>query len=137
MQHSSSHRRRKKQRSNLSPKLRTVEVNRSYNGFGFTISGQQPCILSCIVPNSPADLAGLRAGNFLISVNSTNVSKLHHEAIVQLIGNSCGTVRLQIAENYFSDSSDDENSVHSGQTSISTVHTTPTNRRFSSHHKTR
>lgn len=134
MQHSSSQRRRKKQRSNpnVTPKLRTVEVNRSYNGFGFTISGQQPCILSCIVPNSPADLAGLRAGNFLISVNSTNVSKLHHEAIVQLIGNSCGTVRLQIAENYFSDSSDDEQqSVTSS--SVSTILTTPTNRRFSSH----
>lgn len=108
MHHHHHHRRRKK-RPNYG--TRTVEVIRGYNGFGFTISGQQPCILSCIVANSPADQAGLRAGDFLISVNGLNVSKLPHEAVVQLIGNSLGTIRMQIAENYFSDSSDEENAV--------------------------
>lgn len=99
------HRRRKKRPSYG---IRTVEVNRGFNGFGFTISGQQPCILSCIVANSPADLAGLRAGDFLISVNGLNVSRLPHEAVVQLIGNTCGTIKMAIAENYYSDSSDDD-----------------------------
>ncbi|XP_055695239.1 regulator of G-protein signaling loco [Lutzomyia longipalpis] len=99
------HRRRKK-RPNYG--TRTVEVCRGINGFGFTISGQQPCILSCIVNNSPADLAGLRAGDFLINVNGLNVSKLPHEAVVQLIGNSSGSIRMTIAENYFSDSSDED-----------------------------
>lgn len=98
-------RRRKKQRPSYGKRL--VDVCRSMNGFGFTISGQQPCILSCIVPNSPADTAGLRTGDFLISVNSMNVSKLPHEVVVQLINDSVGTIRLAIAENYFSDSSDD------------------------------
>ncbi|XP_059612017.1 regulator of G-protein signaling loco [Phlebotomus argentipes] len=105
------HRRRKKRPSYGT---RTVEVCRGINGFGFTISGQQPCILSCIVSNSPADLAGLRAGDFLISVNGLNVSKLPHEAVVQLIGNSSGSIRMTIAENYFSDSSDeDQVTIHS------------------------
>ncbi|GAB0088618.1 Regulator of G-protein signaling loco [Sergentomyia squamirostris] len=106
------HRRRKK-RPNYG--MKTVEVCRSQNGFGFTISGQQPCILSCIVSNSPADVAGLRAGDFLISVNGLNVSKLPHEAVVQLIGNSSGSIRMTIAENYFSDSSDEDqiNNTHS------------------------
>lgn len=99
-------RRRKKQRPSYGKRL--VDVYRSVNGFGFTISGQQPCILSCIVPNSPADTAGLRTGDFLISVNGTNVSKLPHEVVVQLINDSIGTIRLAIAENYFSDSSDDD-----------------------------
>lgn len=98
-------RRRKKQRPSYGKRL--VDVYRSMNGFGFTISGQQPCILSCIVPNSPADTAGLRTGDFLISVNGTNVSKLPHEVVVQLINDSVGTIRLAIAENYFSDSSDE------------------------------
>lgn len=102
-------RRRKKQRANYGK--RTVDVCRSVNGFGFTISGQQPCILSCIVPKSPADLAGLRAGNLLRSVNGLNVSKLQHEVVVQLINDSVGTIRLAIAENYYSDSSDDESNV--------------------------
>lgn len=98
------HRRRKKR-----PNYGSIEVSRGEHGFGFTISGQQPCILSCIVPNSPADLAGLRSGDFLISVNGLNVSKLPHESVVQLIGSSSlGTIRLAIAENYYSDSSDDD-----------------------------
>lgn len=99
--------RRRKKRPNYG--TRTVEVRRGYNGFGFTISGQQPCRLSCIVSNSPADQAGLRAGDFLISVNGLSVSKLPHETVVQLIGNSFGSIRMQIAENYYSDSSDEEN----------------------------
>lgn len=102
-------RRRKKQRANYGK--RTVDVRRSVNGFGFTISGQQPCILSCIVPKSPADLAGLRAGDLLRSVNGLNVSKLPHEVVVQLINDSVGTIRLAIAENYYSDSSDDDSNV--------------------------
>lgn len=99
-------RRRKKQRPNYG--RRTVDVCRSLNGFGFTISGQKPCILSCIVAESPADLAGLHAGDFLISVNGQNVSKLPHEIVVQLINDSVGTIRLTIAENYYSDTSDEE-----------------------------
>ncbi|XP_061501063.1 regulator of G-protein signaling loco isoform X2 [Anopheles gambiae] len=107
-----AHRRRKK-RSNYGN--RTVEVNRGSNGFGFTISGQQPCILSCIVAGSPADLAGLRAGDFLISVNGLNVSKLPHESVVQLIGTTHGTIRMAIAENYYSDSSDEDILFHGAQ----------------------
>uniref|UniRef100_A0A1I8Q564 Regulator of G-protein signaling loco n=1 Tax=Stomoxys calcitrans TaxID=35570 RepID=A0A1I8Q564_STOCA len=99
--------RRRKKRPNYG--TRTVEVRRGYSGFGFTISGQQPCRLSCIIPNSPADQAGLRAGDFLISVNGLNVSKLPHETVVQLIGNSFGSIRMQIAEHYYSDSTDEEN----------------------------
>ncbi|KZC06006.1 PREDICTED: regulator of G-protein signaling loco [Dufourea novaeangliae] len=98
--------RRKKKRVNYG--VRTVEVLRGTKGFGFTISGQQPCILSCIVPGSPAESAGLRAGDYLVSVNGHNVSKLPHDDVVQLIGRSKGILKLQIAENYYSDSSDEE-----------------------------
>lgn len=98
--------RRRKKRPNYG--IRTVEVMRGPNGFGFTISGQQPCILSCIVANSPADQAGLRAGDFLISVNGVSVSKITHDAVVNLIGNSVGPIKMTIAENYYSDSSDEE-----------------------------
>lgn len=98
--------RRRKKRPNYG--VRMVEVNRGKNGFGFTISGQQPCILSCIVPGSPADLAGLRAGDYLVAVSNQNVSKLLHDDVVQLIGGCQSALRLQIAENYYSDSSDEE-----------------------------
>lgn len=107
-----NHRRRKK-RPNYG--IRTLDVSRGLNGFGFTISGQKPCILSCIVANSPSDRIGLRAGDFLISVNELNVSKLPHEDVVQLIGNSTGTIRMSIAENYYSDSSDEGNFINQSQ----------------------
>ncbi|KAF5304885.1 hypothetical protein FQR65_LT00769 [Abscondita terminalis] len=98
--------RRRKKRPNYG--IRTVEVMRGPSGFGFTISGQQPCILSCIVSNSPADQAGLRAGDFLISVNGMSVSKSTHDSVVNLIGNSIGPIKMTIAENYYSDSSDED-----------------------------
>lgn len=98
--------RRRKKRPNYG--IRTVEVCRGKNGFGFTISGQQPCILSCIVPNSPAEQAGLRPGDYLIAVCGQNVSKVPHDDVVQLIGNCHGILKLQIAENYYSDSSEED-----------------------------
>ena len=100
------HNRRKKKRVNYG--VRAVELVRSSKGFGFTISGQQPCILSCIVSGSPAENAGLRAGDYLVAVNSHNVGKAPHDDVVRLIGHSKGILRLQIAENYYSDSSDEE-----------------------------
>ncbi|PRD27266.1 UNVERIFIED_CONTAM: Rgs12 [Trichonephila clavipes] len=99
------HRRRKKRPSYG---VRTVEISRGKNGFGFTISGQAPCILSCIITGSPAEKAGLRPGDFLIAVNGQNVSKAPHDDVVRLIGNSSGVLKLQIAENYYSDSSEEE-----------------------------
>ncbi|KAJ8875486.1 hypothetical protein PR048_023381 [Dryococelus australis] len=98
--------RRRKKRPNYG--IRTVEVSRGKNGFGFTISGQQPCILSCIVAGSPAERAGLRPGDYLVSVNGQSVSKVPHDDVVRLIGASSGALRLQIAENYYSDSSEDD-----------------------------
>ncbi|XP_012287001.1 regulator of G-protein signaling loco isoform X2 [Orussus abietinus] len=100
------HNRRKKKRVNYG--VRAVELLRGTKGFGFTISGQQPCILSCIVPGSPAENAGLRAGDYLVSVNGHSVSKAPHDDVVRLVGRSKGVLRLQIAENYYSDSSDEE-----------------------------
>lgn len=103
------HNRRKKKRVNYG--VRSVELVRGSKGFGFTISGQQPCILSCIVPGSPAENAGLRAGDYLVAVNAQNVSKIPHDDVVRLIGHSQGVLRLQIAENYYSDSSEEEGSI--------------------------
>ncbi|CAH1394084.1 unnamed protein product [Nezara viridula] len=98
--------RRRKKRPNYG--VRTVEVKRGQNGFGFTISGQHPCILSCIVAGSPAESAGLRAGDYLVAVEGQSVSKVPHDDVVRLIGCSNGVLKLQIAENYYSDSSDDD-----------------------------
>lgn len=103
------HRRKKKKRANWSRNIRNVHLEAIEGKFGFTISGQQPCILSSIVRNSPADLAGLKSGDFLISVNGQSVWQRDHEEIVCLIGASeSNQIRITIADNYFSDSSDED-----------------------------
>ncbi|CRK99790.1 CLUMA_CG013098, isoform A, partial [Clunio marinus] len=103
------HRRKKKKRANWSRNIRNVQLEAIEGKFGFTISGQQPCILSSIIRGSPADLAGLKSGDFLISVNGYSVWQKDHEEIVALIGASQGNqIRITIADNYFSDSSDED-----------------------------
>lgn len=88
--------------------IRTVELTRAQLGFGFTLSGQGPCILSGIVASSPAARAGLKAGDHVVAVNGKNVARSRHDDVVALIGNSTGLLKLQIAESYCSNSSSDE-----------------------------
>ncbi|XP_058804018.1 regulator of G-protein signaling loco isoform X2 [Phymastichus coffea] len=91
-------------------KRRTVQLVRGDKGFGFTISGQQPCILSAIEPDSPAELAGLRTGNVLVAVNGHCVTTAFHDDVVLLIGRSHGLLKLRILTEVTddSDSSDDD-----------------------------
>ncbi|KAG5680660.1 hypothetical protein PVAND_010154 [Polypedilum vanderplanki] len=106
-----AHRRKKKKRPVFSymRNIRSVFLQADDEGkFGFTLSGQQPCILSSIVKNSPADNANVKSGDFLISVNGKSVWHKSHEEIVELIGTSEYRIRITIADNYFSDSSDEE-----------------------------
>ncbi|KAM8842637.1 regulator of G-protein signaling 12b isoform 1-T4 [Synchiropus picturatus] len=79
-------------------RIRAVEVARGRTGYGFTLSGQSPCVLSCILKGSPADYVGLRSGDHILSVNDINVSKASHEDVVKLIGRCSGILKLVIAE---------------------------------------
>ncbi|XP_055290113.1 regulator of G-protein signaling 12 isoform X3 [Moschus berezovskii] len=80
------------------PRLRSVEVARGRAGYGFTLSGQAPCVLSCVLRGSPADLVGLRAGDQILAVNEINVKKASHEDVVKLIGKCSGVLHMVIAE---------------------------------------
>ncbi|KAJ3614599.1 hypothetical protein NHX12_018170 [Muraenolepis orangiensis] len=79
-------------------RVRAVEVARGRAGYGFTLSGQSPCLLSCILKGSPAEYVGLRPGDQILDVNHINVSKASHEDVVKLIGRCSGVLRLVIAE---------------------------------------
>ncbi|TKS92739.1 Regulator of G-protein signaling 12 [Collichthys lucidus] len=76
--------------------LRGVEVIRGRAGYGFTISGQRPCLLSGILEGSPADLVGLKQGDYIVSINGTDVSTALHETVVQLIGSCKGPLRMVV-----------------------------------------
>ncbi|KAM9314312.1 regulator of G-protein signaling 12b [Pholidichthys leucotaenia] len=78
--------------------VHAVEVARGRTGYGFTLTGQSPCVLSCILKGSPADYVGLRSGDYILSVNDINVSKASHEDVVKLIGRCSGVLKLVIAE---------------------------------------
>ena len=104
---SAANRRRKKRGANG---LKTVDVVRGRFGFGFTLSGQNPCILSSVIAGSPAERVGLSSGNCLISVDGQNVSKLAHSDVVKLISQSSGVLKVTVGDsnNYRSESSTDE-----------------------------
>lgn len=80
------------------PAYKVAKLVRGQQGFGFTISGQAPCILSCVVPNSSADRAGLHTGDCLLAVNGCDVSRAPHDEVVRLVGSCTGTLRLHLAE---------------------------------------
>lgn len=67
-------------------------------GYGFTLSGQAPCVLSCVLRGSPADFVGLRAGDQIFAVNEINVKKASHEDVVKLIGKCSGVLHMVIGE---------------------------------------
>ncbi|XP_064142247.1 regulator of G-protein signaling 12 isoform X2 [Loxodonta africana] len=79
-------------------RTRSVEVARGRAGYGFTLSGQAPCVLSCVMRGSPADFVGLRAGDQILAVNEINVKKASHEDVVKLIGKCSGVLHMVIGE---------------------------------------
>lgn len=81
---------------NVVGELRGVEVIRGRAGYGFTISGQRPCIMSGILKGSPADLVGLKQGDRIMAIDGTDVSAASHETVVQLIGSCRGPLRLVV-----------------------------------------
>lgn len=87
------------------PTVRRVEIERGKAGYGFTVIGQAPCVLSGIMKGSPAHDAGLKPGDSVLSVNGTDVSGASHENVVELIGSSLRLLRLLV-------SSDDRRSVN-------------------------
>ncbi|KAK3573212.1 hypothetical protein QTP86_015126 [Hemibagrus guttatus] len=95
-------------------RVRAVEVARGRTGYGFTLSGHSPCVLSCVLKGSPADYVGLRAGDQILAVNDINVAKASHEDVVKLIGRCSGVLHLLIAESGQLDScsSDEELGFH-------------------------
>ncbi|XP_015462793.3 regulator of G-protein signaling 12 isoform X1 [Astyanax mexicanus] len=100
--------------------VRRVEMERGRAGYGFTMAGQAPCILRGIMKGSPAYSVGLRPGDYILSVNGTDVSKASHDNVVELIGSSSRSLCLLVtsADEPFveSGSSDEELAFQINQT---------------------
>ncbi|XP_006893723.1 PREDICTED: regulator of G-protein signaling 12 [Elephantulus edwardii] len=99
-------------------RTRSVEVARGRAGYGFTLSGQAPCVLSGVLRGSPADFVGLRAGDQILAINEINVKKASHEDVVTLIGKCAGVLHMVVGEgagHVESGSSGDEAGVPDGK----------------------
>lgn len=86
--------------------VRSVDLCRGPGGFGFTLSSQGPCVLSCILASSPAHKAGLRPGDQILYVNGSSVEKFPHEQVVKLIARSPNGV-VNLGVRHRADSADD------------------------------
>lgn len=75
---------------------KTVRLWRTPTGFGFSLTGQYPCVLTQVVEGSPAFKAGLKIGDYLIMVNGENVVKFNHETVVSMVAGCTDYVLLQV-----------------------------------------
>ncbi|XP_028170716.1 regulator of G-protein signaling loco [Ostrinia furnacalis] len=76
---------------------RRLVVARGAGGFGFTIAGQRPCVVSAVAAGGPAERAGLRAGDALLTVDGANVARAPHASVARLVAAAPGAISLSVA----------------------------------------
>ncbi|CAK1545409.1 unnamed protein product [Leptosia nina] len=90
--------RRRRRRAVLSRNAeRRVVVARGSGGFGFTIAGQRPCVVSAVAPGGPAERAGLCTGDALLAVDGASVARSPHANVARMIAAADGPIALSVA----------------------------------------
>ncbi|CAD5119555.1 DgyrCDS8154 [Dimorphilus gyrociliatus] len=89
---------------------KTILIRKNAQGYGFIVRGlkanglssseksQQPFLqyVYRIEPDSPADLAGLKANDYIKEINTVDVSRGSHEEVISLINSSTEKIILTI-----------------------------------------
>ncbi|KAK7799227.1 hypothetical protein U0070_023680 [Myodes glareolus] len=74
-----------------------VHMTRGEGGFGFTLRGDSPVLIAAVVPGSQAESAGLKEGDYIVSVNGRPCKWWKHvEVVAQLRGMGEDGVSLQV-----------------------------------------
>ncbi|CAO2602016.1 Rhpn1 [Lemmus lemmus] len=74
-----------------------VHMTRGEGGFGFTLRGDSPVLIAAVVPGSQAESAGLKEGDYIVSVNGCPCKWWKHvEVVAQLRGMGEDSVSLQV-----------------------------------------
>ncbi|XP_072805510.1 rhophilin-1 isoform X1 [Vicugna pacos] len=74
-----------------------IHVARGEGGFGFTLRGDSPVLIAAVVPGGQAAAAGLKEGDYIVSVNGQPCRWWKHaEVVAQLKGMGDEGVSLQV-----------------------------------------
>ncbi|XP_057647938.1 rhophilin-1 isoform X3 [Chionomys nivalis] len=74
-----------------------VHMTRGEGGFGFTLRGDSPVLIAAVVPGSQAESAGLKEGDYIVSVNGRPCKwRKHVDVVAQLRGMGEDGVSLQV-----------------------------------------
>ncbi|XP_029420097.1 rhophilin-1 isoform X5 [Nannospalax galili] len=77
--------------------LGPVHMTRGETGFGFTLRGDSPVLIAAVVPGGQAEAAGLKEGDYIVSVNGQPCKWWKHvEVVAQLRGMGEEGVNLQV-----------------------------------------
>lgn len=79
---------------------REIRIIRGREGYGFTLYGEAPCVVSWISESSYAKDAGLKVGDSIVSINRENILDADHEYIVQAIGMSSGVLLMEVNDEF-------------------------------------
>ncbi|KAI8437335.1 hypothetical protein MSG28_011682 [Choristoneura fumiferana] len=90
-------RRRRRRAALARTSERRLVVARGAGGFGFTIAGQRPCVVSAVASGGPAERAGLRAGDALIAVDGASVARAPHASVARMVAAAPGAIALSVA----------------------------------------
>ncbi|XP_030064195.1 Na(+)/H(+) exchange regulatory cofactor NHE-RF1 isoform X2 [Microcaecilia unicolor] len=80
---------------------RLCHLSKGPDGFGFHLHGERNKsgqFIRLVEPDSPAERAGLRAGDRLVEVNGENVEGASHQQVVNLIRQADGDVRFLVVD---------------------------------------
>ncbi|XP_039609685.1 rhophilin-1 [Polypterus senegalus] len=64
---------------------RKMRLVKGEGGFGFTLRGDSPILIAGVVPNGSAANAGLREGDYIISINGQDCKWSKHAEVVQML----------------------------------------------------
>lgn len=75
---------------------KVVKLHQDEVGYGFVLRGDSPCHIHTIDPLGPAAAAGLREGQYVLSVAGQNVKQKDHRYVGQLVMTSVGYLTISV-----------------------------------------
>ncbi|KAF8570552.1 hypothetical protein P879_03527 [Paragonimus westermani] len=78
--------------------IKRVLLQRDVFGYGFALKNEHPCEVDLVMPNSVADLANVRCGDVLLSINGVSVINSSHDQISSHIWSSGSPVEFEFLE---------------------------------------